>query len=177
MKLIVAHVERCTGCRTCELYCATERGSDSQTLLAAMQEDVVPQPRLRVEGSNRASLPLQCRHCEEAPCLNACLTGALTRNGQTGAVTVNEDRCIGCWTCTMFCPYGVIFPWPQRKFALKCDRCSFMEGPVCVDVCPTNALELVDAEDIENTYREKRRQAWRLAAAEPDGAVSLTLTE
>ena len=178
MKVIAAHVDRCTGCRTCELYCATERGSDSKTLLAAVQEMVTPQPRLRVEGTNRASLPLQCRHCADAPCLNACLTGALTRHEETGMVVVNEDRCIGCWTCTMFCPYGVIFPWSERKFALKCDRCAFMDEPTCVDVCPTSALELVEIDDMENAYRSKRRQAWEMAAAaEPGETVVLGLTE
>ncbi len=178
MQVIAAQVDRCTGCRTCELYCATERGSDSKTLLAAIQEVPVPQPRLRVEGNNRASLPLQCRHCADAPCLNACLTGALVRHEGTGMVVVNEDRCIGCWTCTMFCPYGVIFPWSGRKVALKCDRCAFMEEPVCVDVCPTRALALVEVDDIEKLYRSKRRNAWRqVAAAAPDEAAVLSLAE
>lgn len=178
MKVISARIDRCTGCKTCELYCATERGSDGKTLLSAARETPVPQPRLRVEGTNRASMPIQCRHCTNAPCLDSCLTGALTRDGATGMVVVNEDRCIGCWTCTMFCPYGVIFPWSQRKFALKCDRCAFMEEPVCVDVCPTRALEVVDVEEIGDRFRDKRLQALRLASgAEPTEAVVLDLAE
>lgn len=93
-------------------------------------------------------------------------------------VVVDEDRCIGCWTCTMFCPYGVIFPWPERKFALKCDRCAFMEQPVCVDVCPTQALALVEVDEIETLYQSKRRNAWRLAAtAEPGEASVLSLAK
>jgi carbon-monoxide dehydrogenase iron sulfur subunit len=159
MKVIGVHMDRCTGCKTCELYCGAERGSEGKTLLKAVQETPAPQPRVRVEGGPDACFPLQCRHCLQAPCLDACLTGALTRDAASGMVIIREDRCIGCWTCTAFCPYGVISPSPERKIAIKCDRCLYMEKPVCVDVCPTSALELVDLDQIETLLSEKRRKA------------------
>ncbi|MEE9420492.1 MAG: 4Fe-4S dicluster domain-containing protein [Desulfatiglandaceae bacterium] len=158
MKVIAVHLDRCTGCKTCELYCAVERASNGKTLLKAVQESPAPRPRVRVEGSNEVPLPLQCRHCLHAPCLNACLTGALVRDPETNLVITREDRCIACWTCTMYCPYGAIFPWPQRAFALKCDRCAFMENPVCVEVCPADALELVELDDFEEMLGERRRK-------------------
>ncbi len=158
MKVIGVRPGRCTGCRTCELYCAAERGSSGKTLLKAVQESPVPQARLRVEGHNEAPFPLQCCQCLQAPCLDGCLAGALGRDPKTDMVVIREDRCIGCWTCTAFCPYGVIFPWPERKIALKCDRCSYMEKPVCVDVCPTRALELVDLDQIEELLHERRHE-------------------
>lgn len=149
MKVIGVHLDRCTGCKTCELYCATERGSNSKTLLQAVQETPLPRPRLRVEGTNEVSLALQCRHCLNAPCLNACLNNALVRDPENQMVVVREDRCIACWTCTMFCPFGVIVPWPERKIALKCDRCAYMEHPICVEVCPCQALELIEINELE----------------------------
>ncbi len=155
MKIIAVHLDRCTGCKTCELYCAVERGSNDKTLLKAVQEDIVPKARIRVEGNNRVSVALQCRHCQQAPCLDACLTGALVRDSETEAVLIRESNCIGCWTCTLFCPYGVIYPWPERKIAVKCDRCNFMEGPVCVEVCPTKALELLEIDQYEKTIGRK----------------------
>jgi carbon-monoxide dehydrogenase iron sulfur subunit len=158
MKAIGVHMDRCTGCKTCELYCGTERGSEGKTLLKAVQEAPVPQPRVRVEGAQGVSFPLQCRHCLQAPCLDACLTGALLRDEKSGVVIIREDLCIGCWTCTAFCPYGVIYPSPERKIAIKCDRCLYMEKPVCVDVCPTAALTVVEVEGIEGMLREKRRE-------------------
>ena len=177
MEIIAVHVDRCTGCMTCELYCATERGSAGRTLLEAVQESPVPKPRLRVEGGNQASLPIQCRHCLEAPCLDACLSGALVRDPKSNMVVVREDRCIACWTCVMFCPYGVIFPWAERKIALKCDRCLYMEHPVCVEVCPTRALEVVDVGGMEGAYRERRWIAAKaaVAASEGGGIVHLDL--
>jgi len=91
-------------------------------------------------------------------------------------VIINEDRCIACWTCTLFCPYGVIYPWPERKMALKCDRCNYMEYPVCVDVCPTKALELVALDDFDQVVREKRRAVVdRLVPAKRKGLVILDL--
>lgn len=158
MKVIAVHLDRCTGCKTCELYCATERGSNGKTLLQAVQETPLPQSRVRVEGSNSVPVTLQCRQCLKAPCLDACLTGALIRDPDSNTVVLQENNCIGCWTCTLFCPYGVIYPWPERKVALKCDQCLYMELPVCADVCPTQALELVDLDQYQDIIRSKRRE-------------------
>ncbi len=173
MKVIGVHRDRCTGCKTCELSCAAERGSNGKTLLKAVQENPLPQPRLRVEGTNGAPLPFQCRHCLEAPCLDACLTGALGRDLTTQMVVIREDRCIACWTCTLYCPYGVIFPWPERKMALKCDRCAYMEYPVCVEACPTRALELVDVDELDKINRTKRQEVIKALPVRKEKALLL----
>ena len=176
MKVIGVHLDRCTGCRTCELYCAVDRGSDGKTLLKAVQESPLPQARVRVEGNNQLPIALQCRHCLQAPCLDACLTGALTREAKSNMVVVREDRCIACWTCTIFCPYGVIYPWPERKFALKCDRCTYMEKAVCVEVCPCKALELVEIQDFEEILRHRREEVVReLTGSNRKGLLVLDL--
>jgi carbon-monoxide dehydrogenase iron sulfur subunit len=176
MKVIGVHLDRCTGCKTCELYCAVDRGSNGKTLLKAVQESPLPQARVRVEGNNQVPIALQCRHCLQAPCLDACLTGALTRDPKTNMVVVQEDRCIACWTCTMFCPYGVIYPWPERKMALKCDRCAFMDNPVCVEVCPCKALELVEIGDYEEMLRQRREKVTKkLAKSKKTGMLLLDL--
>jgi carbon-monoxide dehydrogenase iron sulfur subunit len=178
MKVIGVHLDRCTGCKTCELYCAVERGSNGKTLLKAAQEIPSPQPRLRVEGNNEFTFPLQCRHCLQAPCLNACLNAALVRDPETNLVLVREERCIACWTCTLFCPFGVIFPWPERKFALKCDRCAFMENPVCLEVCPCQALELVELEDFEKILGQRRAEMGKtLVGKKEKGLLLLDLGE
>lgn len=176
MKVLAVHLERCTACKTCELYCATERGSTNKSLLQAIKEKVVPQSRVRVEGNNTMPVALQCRQCRQAPCLDACLTGALVREPTSDLVVIQENKCIGCWTCTLFCPYGVIYPWPERKIALKCDRCMYMETPVCVEVCPTKALELVDLDHYEEFLRSRRgRTAASLSAAKAEGMLLLDL--
>jgi carbon-monoxide dehydrogenase iron sulfur subunit len=173
MKVIGVHLDRCTGCKTCELYCAAERGSDGKTLLKAVQESPTPKPRVRVEGNNQLPIALQCRHCLNAPCIDACLTGALTREAKSNLVVVQEDRCIACWTCTMFCPYGVIYPWPDRKIALKCDRCAFMDNPVCVEVCPCKALELVDVEEMDKAFEHRRKEVSKKIGGKKAGGMLL----
>jgi carbon-monoxide dehydrogenase iron sulfur subunit len=157
MKVIGVHLDRCTGCKTCELYCAAERGSSGKTLLKAVQENPLPQPR----------------QCLEAPCLDACLTGALGRDPTTQMVVIREDRCIACWTCTLYCPYGVIFPWPERKMALKCDRCAYMEYPVCVEACPTRALELVDMDELDKINQTKRQEVIKALPVRKEKALLL----
>ena len=166
MKRIGIHLDRCTGCKTCELYCAVERGSNEKALLKAVQEVPLPQARVRVESTPSGPFALQCRQCQNAPCLDACLAGALVRDSETGMVLIREERCIACWTCTLFCPYGVIYPWPERKMALKCDRCNFMEYPVCVEVCPTKALELVDLDDFQKQLQARRQRIATAVVAE-----------
>lgn len=175
MKVIGVHMDRCTGCKTCELYCGAERGSESRTLLGAVQETPAPQPRVRVEGGPDGAFPLQCRHCLGAPCLDACLTGALRRDEKSGMVIIREELCIGCWTCTAFCPYGVIYPSPERRIAIKCDRCLYMEKPACVDVCPTKALEVVELDEIEEHLRQKRLSAARATAG--DGSEGIRILD
>ena len=127
MQVIKVNPEKCTGCHQCELWCGSEIASVGKELPLAITETPQPVPRVYVEGKKFA---LQCRHCETAPCLEACLTGALVRDPDTQLVVIRENRCIGCWTCALFCPYGVIYPWPQRGIALKCDRCLYMENPI-----------------------------------------------
>jgi len=179
VKVIGIHLDRCTGCKTCELYCATERGSDSKFLLRSVQETPLPQARVRVEGCNQMPVTLQCRHCRQAPCLDACLTGALVRDPDTQMVLIRENHCIGCWTCTLFCPYGVIYPWPHRGIALKCDRCVYMDSPICVDVCPTKALELVDLDEFETLLHQRRTKIIQETAAskKDDGLWLLDLAK
>jgi anaerobic carbon-monoxide dehydrogenase iron sulfur subunit len=176
VKVIVTHLDRCRACKTCELYCAVGRGSNSKTLLKAIREVPTPKARLQVEGSNDVSLPMQCRHCQNAPCIDACLAGALVRDPETDMVIIREDRCVACWTCTIFCPYGAIYPSHELKMAIKCDRCNYMEHPICIDVCPTQALQLVDLDRYdEETLRSKRKNAVTLIHKDTDSDEVLLL--
>jgi carbon-monoxide dehydrogenase iron sulfur subunit len=64
------------------------------------------------------------------------------RDEVTGAVMVDAERCIGCWTCIMACPYGAIRRDGRNghAVALKCDLCPGLEVPACVANCPNRAL-------------------------------------
>jgi carbon-monoxide dehydrogenase iron sulfur subunit len=75
----------------------------------------------------------------------------MRRDPATGIVTVDADRCIGCWTCIIACPYGALTRDTNSKTVAKCDLCPGREIPVCVANCPNEALVLsVEGEDGDN---------------------------
>lgn len=101
------------------------------------------QPRNTVlAGDDGAPAPLTCRHCQDAPCVLSCPSGAMYRDPDSGLVLHNKEKCAGCWMCVMSCPYGLITPDSRRQTAVKCDFCMGSERPYCVDYCPTGALSL-----------------------------------
>ncbi len=97
MKELLIQAERCLGCRSCELACAVEH-SAAKNLLSSINEEPRPQYRVHVTSDGKSSLPLQCRNCEDAPCLTACLTGALHLGCQRGLfyATVISASVAGC---------------------------------------------------------------------------------
>lgn len=153
MNQIFVRPERCMGCKSCEIACAVQH-SKGKTLLSAILESPPPMKRLFVESTEQIRMPVMCRHCEDAPCLNACITGCLYRDDK-GLVRRKKERCIGCWTCIMVCPFGVISRDKNKRIAVKCDRCHKLDVPACVSACPTKALVLVD---IDTLTKERRRQ-------------------
>ncbi|UCF91794.1 MAG: 4Fe-4S dicluster domain-containing protein [Desulfobacterales bacterium] len=151
-KEIFVRMDRCVGCHTCELACAVEH-STSKSIFSALSETPVPRKRLYVEAVERQNVPLLCRHCEDAPCARACLTGALTQDELTRIVSHDPDRCIGCWMCTMVCRYGVVGRLKEQRVAIKCDRCPDREVPACVAACPTRALVFTREENFAGIVR------------------------
>lgn len=140
MRRILVDWEKCMGCKSCEMQCAIERDSVSKTLLGAVREAPRPMARVGVEGKTNQSFPIQCRHCQDAPCLRACPSGAMQRQKADDVVFIDQAKCRGCWMCLMSCPFGAIVPSRAGKIAVKCDCCLHMEEPVCVNACPTGAL-------------------------------------
>lgn len=155
MKEIMIDAGRCNGCLTCTLACAAAH-SLSQTILGALTEKVPS--RIHVLPVKGKAIPLMCRHCEEPACVDACMTGAMQKDPNTGIVTNegNEQTCVGCWMCIMACPYGAITQHPFKKIALKCDRCKGREVPACVETCPNNALRFVE---VDTFARERAMRA------------------
>ena len=142
---IFVRIDRCTGCRSCEIACAVEH-SASKSLFAAISETPVPRKRLYIEAAEDYNIPLLCRHCEDAPCVQSCITGALSQDALTRVVSHDAEKCIGCWMCTMVCPYGVIGRKKEQRVAIKCDRCPDRDEPACVCACPTQALVFAEEE-------------------------------
>lgn len=141
MKRIYVDEEYCIGCRLCEIHCLVQHSWSRKIIKAYKEETPRAMPRLVVEEEGPLSFSMQCRHCAEAPCIEACITGAMHRDEETGAVLCDEERCVGCWMCVMTCPFGAIQrDVRKRKVASKCDLCLGEETPVCVANCPNEVL-------------------------------------
>lgn len=129
---IVASPQACIGCRTCEVACALEHVAPGAEF----------NPRLKVMRLDELSVPVMCHQCENAPCVGACPTGALSMSAER--VEADASRCIGCQSCAVACPFGAIAIEAGAGAApviVKCDLCHERDlGPACVDVCPTAAL-------------------------------------
>ena len=139
MKRIIAREEICMGCGLCEVYCTVQH-SKTKDIIKAYKETPKPISRVRLEVAKPISFAIQCRNCEDAPCVIACLSGAMTVDEETGRIKHNKDKCIGCWTCVMVCPYGALKMDISGKVVAKCDLCQELESPACVANCPNRAL-------------------------------------
>ena len=141
MKKVYAREDLCVHCRHCEVFCKAAHSVSKDIIKAHKEEYSEPVARISVYGGKINSVAVNCRHCDDPACVNACITGAMQKDEKTGIVSVNEDKCIGCMTCLAVCPYGCI---KTGKIALKCDLCSG-EEPQCVKNCPNNALVWLEA--------------------------------
>jgi len=141
MKRIYANEEYCIGCRLCEIHCLVQHSRSKKIIRVFRQETPDAIARVLVEEKGAVSFAVQCRHCEDAPCVDACMTGAMHVNEPDGAVLHDADKCVGCWMCIMACPFGAIKrDLHGGKIASKCDLCAGEEVPVCVRNCPNEAL-------------------------------------
>ena len=140
VKRIIAKQENCMGCGLCEVYCTVQHSKSKDIIKAYNMERPKAIARVRVERNKPVSFAIQCRHCDDAPCVTACLSGAMTRDEKTGQITHNKDKCIGCWTCIMVCPYGAIMMDKEGHVVAKCDLCQGSDEPACVANCPNEAL-------------------------------------
>lgn len=158
MKTILVDLNLCLGCKTCEIACATERVSKSKILHEAILEIPRPISRISVQSNGQFTVPIQCRQCEDAPCLDVCPSGAIHREEKEGKIVLNKNACVGCWMCIMVCPFGAINSYLEIKKADKCDQCIYMNYPVCVDACPTGALKPIETDEKMSEIIVKRKQ-------------------
>lgn len=171
--VMVIDIKRCIGCHTCSIAC--KQGNN-------LPKDIWWNKVLTFGGTNMDTphgafpnlemqyLTLNCQHCEDPPCVDACPTEA-TYKREDGIVMQDYDKCIGCRLCIMACPYKQVRSYneeephyyiehqvgdswvePQQKGTVsKCNFCfqRVDQGlmPNCVDVCPAKARFFGDIED------------------------------
>ena len=175
---LVIDLDTCVGCHACVISCKgwnTENygaplsdqqpyGADpSGTFLNRIHSYEVQPPALPDQHAPAAQLvhfPKSCLHCEDAPCVTVCPTGASYKRSEDGIVLVNESDCIGCGLCAWACPYGAREMDAEERVMKKCTLCvdriynenlpEIDREPACVRTCPAGARHFGDFADPES---------------------------
>jgi Fe-S-cluster-containing dehydrogenase component len=136
---------RCVGCNACVIACKTENALPS----GGFRDWVVQEVRGAFPSLSMEIRSERCNHCSDAPCVDACPTGA-SHVLEGGIVAVNPAKCTGCKACVASCAYGARYVHPAGHV----DKCTFCAHrlrkgrlPACVETCPTRSLAFGDVAD------------------------------
>ena len=134
-KRLFVDLEKCAKCEECEVCCGYFYHPQNNGITSLREY---------------ATFATICRHCEEAPCVNSCYHNALER-ASDGHIKRYKMRCTSCKSCSVACPFGIIF---QEFIPYLDSRCDFCIGavdvrahghtplPSCVATCPEKAIEI-----------------------------------
>ena len=143
MKRVYVNEEWCLGCHLCEYNCAFANSGMTDMASALKGKRIFPRIRVedRVEESDRITFAVSCRHCADPLCVKACISGALTKDETDGVIRIDRNRCVGCFTCVLVCPYGALAPGEDGVMQ-KCELClrNTCGEPACVKGCPNRAI-------------------------------------
>jgi len=165
----------CIGCRKCAEACHKENNHDRPSHNSYIRVLEMKQGSFNLEEGNatyehpvpapgKFYMPVQCHHCENAPCTKVCPVEA-TWTDPDGIVVVDYNWCIGCRYCEAACPYHARrFNWaepvvpkeeinPDQEYLSNrirpqgvMEKCTFClhrtrngRLPACLEACPTGA--------------------------------------
>ena len=140
---MLINTKKCVGCYACRMACQMINKLEPEEAFISYKEiEQGTYPSVYAE-----TVPVQCMHCENAPCQQVCPTHA-TYTTDSGVVLVDEEKCIGCKYCMAACPYGVRIQIEKTGVIEKCRFCWY-EGtpPACVGTCISGARVFGDLDD------------------------------
>ncbi len=161
-KVLIIDITKCNGCHNCQIACKDEHvGNDwspiarPQPMTGQFWTKVTDRVRGTVPKVKVAYLPSICRHCDEAPCIRACVEKAIYKRPD-GIVIIDPLKCRGHRGCIRECPYeDVIWFNEDLKISQKCTFCAHLidkgwNETRCSDACPTGAFTFGDEEELKD---------------------------
>lgn len=149
---IVTDLNRCVGCLGCTVACKVV---NDVPIGKFWNKTVRIGPLPKFEGAQfpdveMTFLTLSCQHCQNAPCVEVCPTGASVKL-EDGTVQIDQDQCIGCGACLPACPYNARYIDERTNVAAKCTLCHEKlergELPQCVTQCGGRARYFGDLDE------------------------------
>ncbi|MGN1033919.1 MAG: 4Fe-4S dicluster domain-containing protein, partial [Intestinibacter sp.] len=112
MRRIIIDKDLCTGCKSCMIACMTRSCTEKHEFDSFIDvnkdkyfinlSSTDTECRNHVElSSSGHPVPLTCRHCDEPECVYTCMSGAMTKDPETGIVSYNKEKCGSCYMCVM----------------------------------------------------------------------------
>lgn len=149
---MIIDVKKCIGCFACQVACQTQNELPPENALIRFEdkeEGKYPNVKYTV-------LPVQCQHCQDAPCVSACPTTASYKH-ETGVTLVDKNKCMGCRRCIAACPYNVRTHIASEGVVQGCTLCLLTEvakghEPVCVQTCLTKARFFGDLDNPQGEF-------------------------
>ena len=134
-KGLVINLEKCTGCRSCELACSFVHHGEYNPVKSNIHVSIFTE--------NAFYVPVTCFQCDRAFCAEVCPTKAISAKVENGAyvVKIDKQKCVGCKMCMLACPFGAI-SYIAGVGVQKCDLCG--GNPECVNFCVPGALQFKD---------------------------------
>lgn len=157
----------CTGCNTCSYRCVQE----------FREHDVAARGVFKnfVQILDDGMYTRRCMQCSDPQCVGACSSGALTKS-EYGAVLFDGDKCKGDAKCVSACAFhGIQLDTVTHK-AVKCNMCAHRlvedKPPVCVDACPTKALQFGEMSQMLALAKEvAKRDGLKIYGAKENGGT------
>lgn len=174
---VIGDPELCIGCQACMVACA--RAHEKLPAGGLSDWDAPFHSRVTVINVPEVTVPVQCRQCENSPCARSCPVEGIVQ--KDSHIEVVKEKCIGCKTCVLACPFGAIkviedatehsgvfmhtsADTPNTEdekphFVVeKCDLCADYGPPACVAICPARALHLVAPDGIQQNVENRQKQ-------------------
>ena len=152
----------CTGCKTCVLACKDNKDLSAEISFRKVYEygggTWSQSDGLWSNDAFGYYVSVACNHCDSPACMAKCPHGAISKDPDTGIVNNDPEKCIGCGTCAIACPYSAPKVDEEIKKAVRCDMCAdrVAEGkqPICVEACPLRALDFGEISELRQKYGE-----------------------